>query len=97
MSVELAFHPEAREELDEAVLWYEGHRSGLGLKLLDRVRDVVARIEATPHSGTPAGRFQVWRVQRFPYAVVYVLAPSPLVVAFAHTKRRPGYWVARSP
>jgi hypothetical protein len=33
---------------------------------------------------------------RFPYAVIYVdEADYVLVLAFAHFKRRPGYWVER--
>lgn len=33
---------------------------------------------------------------RFPYAVIYVDEPDRvLVLAFAHFKRRPGYWIDR--
>ena len=35
-------------------------------------------------------------IQRFPYRVIYRLGDEQLVIiAFAHTRRRPGYWRVR--
>jgi len=31
----------------------------------------------------------------FPYAFVFDAEPTPLVLALAHAKRRPGYWKKR--
>jgi len=50
-------------------------------------------------------RFPVWRqtwrralLHRFPYVVFFMIDEDRVVVwAVAHTKRRPGYWVARRP
>jgi hypothetical protein len=40
--------PEARDEFDVAVDWYDHQRPGLGTVLLDRVREVFAGIAANP-------------------------------------------------
>jgi hypothetical protein len=38
-------------------------------------------------------------LDRFPFVIAFVVGPAnaeaPLIVAIAHGKRRPGYWVAR--
>jgi plasmid stabilization system protein ParE len=33
---------------------------------------------------------------KFPFSVVYRVGPSILIVAVAHHKRRPGYWMNRA-
>ncbi len=90
----------ASEELSEAVRWYEEQRSGLGAEFLDAVAGTIAIIEARPEIGAVVSRAGFTRrvlVPRFPYQVVYHLAASEIViVAFAHLKRRPGYWKKRS-
>src|SRR5262249_41713560 len=64
--------PEARDELDAAVDWYEQQRPGLGTAFLDRVQEVLARIAAKPQ--LHAVVYQDVRkavVQKFPYLVLY--------------------------
>jgi hypothetical protein len=56
-------------------------------------------ISASPSGGTawPGVDARTWRVARFPYLVVYAHERERVVVlAIAHTKRRPGYWVERA-
>jgi len=46
--VKWEFHPQAREELDQSADWYELQRSGLGLRFLDEVEEVIGKILKTP-------------------------------------------------
>ena len=89
----------AREELAAAVRWFEEQRPGLGAELYDEVVATITRLQASPESGVPISRDPRTRrviVSRFPYQVVYRLAPSEIVVlAVAHLKRRPNYWKDR--
>ena len=87
----------AAEELTEAVRWYEAQRSGLGAELLDAVVETTGRIQAHPDSGTPeVGGTRRVPVTGFPYQVVYrSLSDGIVIVAVAHSKRRPGYWSGR--
>jgi hypothetical protein len=72
---------------------------GRGLRLMQSVQNVVQRIELFSRSGP------IWpglddvrrvKVRRHPYLVVYVLHGDYLViVAVAHTRKNPGYWVDR--
>ena len=86
----------ASEELDEAVRWYEAQRMGLGVEFFEEVLATLALISEHEEAGTPVGgdpRTRRLLVARFPYQVVYHLASTETVIlAFAHLKRRPGYW-----
>ena len=101
MSLPVRISQEADAELVDAARWYESHREGLGAAFLDAVDATVARIAETPHVGSmvPAVADPDVRrrpVQRFPYHVVYMELPDHLrVLAIAHDRRRPGYWVGR--
>jgi plasmid stabilization system protein ParE len=102
MSRKLMLSAEARRELREAAAWYETLSLGLGRELLAAARDCFRRIEATPSTGSPVegvreatGARRVL-LKRFPYAIVYVeLEAHVRVLAFAHLRRRPGYWKSR--
>lgn len=90
---------EAEDEARDAAQWYEDRQAGLGDRFLAALAKGMDKIERGPRrhrqvAQAPEGR-EVRRVllDRFPYAVVFeVRAEELLVVAVAHTKRRPGYW-----
>jgi plasmid stabilization system protein ParE len=64
---------------------------------LDAVKAVRGEIAQFPSIGqAQGGRFRSLLVQGFPYIVVYQDRPEEcLIVAVAHTSRRPGYWRKR--
>ena len=88
----------ARQELDEAVVWYEAQREQLGRDFLDALDRAVRRIVALPLSCVelePGLRRCL--LVRFPYGVVYGLDGEDIVVvAIAHLHREPRYWVERA-
>ncbi|MFL6199120.1 MAG: type II toxin-antitoxin system RelE/ParE family toxin [Thermoanaerobaculia bacterium] len=102
MSKPLRTEEEAEDELSEAIRRYEERRAGLGEELLVAVDTALARIAMLPGSGAPVPqvppelRIRRMPVQGFPYRVVYLETPEAIrVVAFAHIRRRPGYWLPR--
>jgi toxin ParE1/3/4 len=94
--------PEAVDELGEAASWYEERSGGLGAELLDEVEEVLQRIEALPESfprllDVPED-LEIRRalLPRFPYALVFITTKAETqVIAVAHSKRRPDYWLER--
>ena len=92
--------PEAEAEFAEAVRWYEAQRPGLGTEFLAEVRRARKLIQKHPTIGSPLrgarrGERRLM-VKRFPYQVIYYVRTYDIViVALAHTKRRPGYWKTR--
>ena len=97
-------HPEAELELFEAVAWYEGQRVGLGEDLLAEVTrwlDVVGEAPMTWPRWPGAADLEppIRRVltHPFPFAIGYqAFSDHVLVLAFAHTSRRPFYWAQRA-
>ena len=89
----------ASAELYEAVRWYETQRPGLGAELLDAVSQTLSFVETSPEAGAAISADARTRrviVERFPYQVIYRIRPAEIVVvALAHSKRRPGYWKNR--
>jgi hypothetical protein len=87
--------------MTEAALWYEERVAGLGDRFLAEVEAALARIDEMPllgppwlHRRIPEGVRRMF-VRLFPYPAVYLVEPRIVVVAIAHTHRRPGYWVPR--
>ncbi|HEX8829638.1 MAG TPA: type II toxin-antitoxin system RelE/ParE family toxin [Longimicrobium sp.] len=97
MSRGYAFRPEAREELREAVRFYEREAKGLGTELAAEVRAVIETIESNPLTGSPfeAGTRRKL-LPRFPYSIVYLHEDGQFdVIALMHHRREPGYWSDR--
>lgn len=84
-------------ELTGAIRWYEERRPGWGAKLLEAVSHVFVVVEQFPESGTRRrATARQLPVRGFPFVVVYRIRPHDVhVVALAHAKRRPGYWLNR--
>jgi plasmid stabilization system protein ParE len=94
---------DASEELAQAAQWYNQQRRGLGEEFLAAIDDAIARIEDNPRIGSPVpgvADTDIRRVftRRFPFHVVYIELPDRAqVLAIAHDRRRPAYWVGRIP
>jgi len=89
---------EAETELWEAVQFYEGRCAGLGLDFAKEIRAAVESIQQFPNRW-PAREDGTRRylIHRFPYFVVYIVHRGHVwIIAFAHCKRKPGYWSGRA-
>lgn len=91
------FHPDAKEELDGAVTYYEQCQPGLGLEFAEEVYATIARIIEYPNAwSTLSKNSRRCLVNRFPYGVIYQIKSRTLrIIAVAHLHRRPGYWKER--
>lgn len=95
----VAFHPEAEAEFLAAVTRYEGLQPGLGEAFGAAVRVATEFAGEWPAAGGPHGAtLRRVFVRRFPYFVLYAHdATQVYVVAVAHFRQRPGYWMERAP
>jgi toxin ParE1/3/4 len=92
----VAFHPAARREADDAIDWYAARSPRTGVRLADALDRAVDDIAASPRSHPPGDEVRNLLLTRFPYRVVYLLQDDQtVIVAVAHTSRRPGYWHQR--
>lgn len=93
-SNEVSFAQAARDELDEAIGYYNGVRSGLGDEFKAEIEAAVNRVVFWPHAWSRASKeARLCAAHRFPYGVVYVVeADRIVIVAVMHLHRRRGYW-----
>src|SRR5262245_25631442 len=93
------FHEDVPEEVERPESWYDARERGLGDDFIVVLDTVLARLEEGPAMAVPAPedvRARRVLLPRFPFAIVFVeLDDHYLVVAVAHLKRKPGYWLTR--
>ena len=94
MTFHLTFRPGARRELDDAALWYESERRGLGEQFLAEVEQALALVLEHPERFPDVHRgLRRIRVRRFPYSVIYRVVGNDIVVhAVFHARRNPAAW-----
>jgi len=93
----VSFLPEAEEEMAAAARYYESRARGLGIDYLREVERAVKTIKKSPETW-PAIKEKIRRrlVRRFPFGIIYCIEPEEIVIiAVAHLRRRPRYWVKR--
>lgn len=95
-------HPDAAEEFDAAVHWYQGEHPGLGLLLVDRAERALRDIADWPDAGAPylttrdGTVIRMRTIHGFPYRIIYTVdSDEILILADAHERRAAGYWIAR--
>lgn len=93
-----AFHPEAEEELYQAIDYYERCEQGLGydfaVELFACIQNIVGHPAAWPALGKDVRRCLV---HRFPYGVLYCVESGEVfILAVMPLRRHPGYWKERS-
>jgi toxin ParE1/3/4 len=98
--VNLRIHRLAVAEIDREVDYYESRQVGLGTELENEIEAVFSLIvrfpEAAPQWRDRHDR-RVAVLDRFPFTIPYQIADEGIVIlALAHTSRRPDYWAKRS-
>jgi plasmid stabilization system protein ParE len=93
------FHADALAEYEAAATWYAERSIDASRRFVKLIEGAVATAREFPLAG-PGWRgradVRVRALRRVPYSVVYMLAAGQLVViAVAHQRRRPGYWLGR--
>ena len=92
------FHPAAEAEHLESVAYFESKRPGLGAMYLAEFESVMSTVCEAPHRYPVEKQPDVRRVRmkRFPFTVMFRAASGIVqVLAVAHSRRRPQYWLGR--
>ena len=89
--------PEASDELEACVSYYNSQKSNLGTEFLTEFERTAQRIMDLPNAARVVGEGVRSRlIHRFPFYVLYrSMAEEIAIVAIAHRRRRPRYWVGR--
>lgn len=94
----VTIRPIAAAEIDEAYLWYESQRTGLGEEFLAEVNGTLDTIREMPELYAIVHRdTRRAMLVRFPYSLFYRLVNNQaIVVACFHGKRDPMRWQGRT-
>ncbi len=86
----------ASEEFVEALDWYEQEAPEQVDRLMAEVIEAERLIGQMPHAWHPVVRdIRAFRLNKFPYSVIYRDMLPIRVIAFMHQHRRPNYWQDR--
>ena len=98
----VSLSPETVAELIEAASWYKTRQPGLAVKFLQEIDQAQQAIQSRPLSFPRLANTDVDLVvrrallPRFPYALVFLELQTEIrVLAVAHAKRHPNYWLNR--
>ncbi len=92
------FHPAAEAEHLEQVAFYHSRRAGLGMRYVADLESTLERVCDNPQ------RYRIERapdirraaLRQFPFTLIFREAGGLIqVLAVAHYRRRPHYWIAR--
>ena len=94
----IRYHPAAAVDLLAEVRFLENQAPGLGRRFLAEVRRAEGLIREFPEVAEPVdGSVRKHVLQTFRYSVFYSVEDDGiLVLAIAHHRRRPGYWLGRT-
>ena len=105
--MDVVFHPRARDELLEAEDWYQARSPLSAVAFRREIANAIKMIADNPlwYSAGEGGTRR-FILPKFPFSVVYRVGAGHsmaldlggagiLIVAVAHHKRRPGYWLNR--
>lgn len=97
MSTLLLLRPEARLDIEEAVIWYDDQRLGLGDRLTAELSALLDRIRKTPLQFPIVGEgVRRGLLHKFPYAVYFLREENTVtVLAVLHQRRDPEVWKRR--
>jgi len=92
------FHPAAEAEHLESIAFYESKLPGLGAAYLAEFENVMKRVCDGPQRYPIEKEPDIRRIlmNRFPFTVLYREKDGVVqVLAVAHQRRRPRYWLGR--
>ena len=95
--LDLAFNPLAEQEYEAAVEQHAAEQRDVHLRFIETFEAALQQIRQFPESGPVArGAIRSKVLSGFPYTIFYSVRLSKLrILAVAHQRRQPFYWVRR--
>ena len=91
------FHPAAKLEASEAVIFYEQRVAGLGGRFITSIENAVNVVRSNPlHFRKIEGGLRKYKIPHFPYGIIFRARHDFIeIIAVMHLHRKPGYWENR--
>ena len=95
--MKVSYHPEAADEYEEAIAYYEDCQTGLGKQLSQEIDAAIKLILAFPTAWTMLeGEIRRILVRRFPFGLLYISRNDEIyILAVMNLNRNPNYWKKR--
>ncbi len=92
-----SFHPLAKEELNETIIYYNECQDELGIEFAREVYKAIQIILEFPQAWPPLSpNTRRCITNRFPYGVIYQeVKDEIIIIAVMQLNRKPGYWQDR--
>lgn len=89
--------PGAHTDFNQAFDWYASRSNSVAVRFTDAINNGFDEIAHDPERFTRIDERHYERlIKRFPFRIIYRIVEQHLViVAIAHAKRNPGYWLSR--
>ena len=92
------FHPDAKNELSQAISYYEECQKGLGTEFLEEVYSTIQRILTFPEAWSILSEnSRRCLTNRFPYGIIYQITDedSIRIISIMQLNKKPDYWQKR--
>ena len=98
MTPRVVFRRAAKNEFEDAAVWYDEQRPGLGEEFIHEIDQAVTQAAATPQRYPIVfGDIRRTVARRFPFCVyVRVRGDALIVLAVFHGRRNPAIWRRRT-
>ena len=96
--MKVSYHPEAADEYEEAIAYYEDCQTGLGKQLSQEIDAAIKLILVFPTAWTMLeGEIRRILVRRFPFGLLYISRNDEIyILAVMNLNRNPNYWKNRT-
>jgi plasmid stabilization system protein ParE len=87
----------AKRDFADGLRWYRKRSDQAANHFIEETNNTIAKILKAPARNRQIRPdIRTIRIKRYPYSLIYLIHPdSIIIVAVAHSKRRPGYWSRR--
>jgi plasmid stabilization system protein ParE len=91
--MKFSFHPQASEELEQAIQFYQLQLAGLEKRFIEAVEDSINRVCRNPLIYRKIDdSARKCRLLHFPYAIVFRIVSEHIeIIAVMHLRRKPDY------
>jgi len=98
MTPRVVFRRAAKNEFEDAAVWYDEQRPGLGEEFIHEIDQAVTQAAATPQRYPIVfGDIRRTVARRFPFCVYFrVRGDALIVLAVFHGRRNPAIWRRRA-
>ncbi|MCV9387753.1 type II toxin-antitoxin system RelE/ParE family toxin [Reichenbachiella ulvae] len=98
MTFKIRLEPEAYEDIQESIEWYNEQKSGLGRKFHAQVKNSFNVLKTQPSFQIRYDNVHCLPVKKYPYMIHFTVDKSNKIVtvhAVLHTRRDPKTWKGR--